>query len=142
MIHFHNICSLSRREKYPNTEVFLVRIFLYSDWIQKNTARNNSVFGLFSRSVCWTCCNWNWSVFVSLFQDEMNLLCVKFPYIASDYNFLWNLAQIKPPLLYRSDLWTVVLFFIFLSHSAWFIEAFFFWYVYTSFHQINFFPKW
>ena len=118
MIHFHNICSLSRREKYPNTEVFMVRIFLYSDWIQKNTARNNSVFGLFSRSVCWTFCNWNWSVFVSLFQDEMNLLCVKFPYIASDYNFLWNLAQIKPPLLYRSDLWPVVLFFISFSATA------------------------
>ena len=25
------------REKYPNTEFFLVRIFLYSDWIQENT---------------------------------------------------------------------------------------------------------
>ena len=24
-------------EKCPNTELFLVRIFLYSDWIQENT---------------------------------------------------------------------------------------------------------
>ena len=29
---------------------FLVHIFLYSDWIQKNTDRKNSVFGQFSRS--------------------------------------------------------------------------------------------
>ena len=27
----------SLREKCPNTEFFLVRIFLYSDWIQENT---------------------------------------------------------------------------------------------------------
>ena len=32
-------------------KVFLVRIFLYSDWIQENTnQKKNSVFGLFSRS--------------------------------------------------------------------------------------------
>ena len=28
---------LALREKCPNTEFFLVRIFLYSDWIQENT---------------------------------------------------------------------------------------------------------
>ena len=51
------------REKCPNTELFLVRIFLYSDWIRRFTinlriqsedrkirTRNNSVFGHFSRS--------------------------------------------------------------------------------------------
>ena len=27
----------SQSEKYPNTEFFLVRIFLYSDWVQENT---------------------------------------------------------------------------------------------------------
>ena len=48
------------REKCPNTELFLVRIFLHSDWIRRNTVslriqseyrkirtRNNSVFGHF-----------------------------------------------------------------------------------------------
>ena len=35
------------REKCPNTELFLVCIFQYSDWIR---TRNNSVFGHFSRS--------------------------------------------------------------------------------------------
>ena len=71
---FHSIinnnrifCSieLSLREKCPNTELFLVRIFLYMDWIRrfmvnlriqskyrKIWTRNNSVFGHFSRSVC------------------------------------------------------------------------------------------
>ena len=34
------------REKCPNTEFFLVRIFLYLDWIR---TRKNSVFALFSR---------------------------------------------------------------------------------------------
>ena len=38
-------------EKCPNAELFLVRIFLYSDWIQKNTDQKNSVFGHFSCSV-------------------------------------------------------------------------------------------
>ena len=27
----------SLREKFPNTELFPIRIFLYSDWIQENT---------------------------------------------------------------------------------------------------------
>ena len=34
------------REKFPNTEFFLVRIFLYFDWIR---TRRNSVFGFFLR---------------------------------------------------------------------------------------------
>ena len=38
------------REKCPN-EVFLVRIFLYSVQIQKNTDQENSVFGCFLGSV-------------------------------------------------------------------------------------------
>ena len=42
---------ISLREKCPNTELFLVRIFSYSDWIR---IRNNSVFGHISRSVCLT----------------------------------------------------------------------------------------
>ena len=44
----HGVCTIglrtdlmqayySLREKCPNTELFLVRIFLYLDWIQKNT---------------------------------------------------------------------------------------------------------
>ena len=62
---FHWIWSL--REKCPNTELFLVRTFLYSDWITKIYSvnlriqseyrkiwiRNNSVFGYFSQiSLC------------------------------------------------------------------------------------------
>ena len=38
------------REKCPNTEFSLVRIFLYSDWIQKKTDQKNCVFGHFSHS--------------------------------------------------------------------------------------------
>ena len=53
------------REKCPNTESFLVRIFLYSDWIEicvnlrvqseyrKIRTRNKSVFGHFSRSAIY-----------------------------------------------------------------------------------------
>ena len=44
-----NLSSFQRplHKKCPNTELFLVHIFLYSDWIR---SRNNSVFGQFSRS--------------------------------------------------------------------------------------------
>ena len=38
------------REKCPNTEFFLVRIFLYSVRIQENKDQKNSVFRHFSRS--------------------------------------------------------------------------------------------
>ena len=37
----------SLREKYPNTEFFLVRIFSYPDWIR---TKKNSIFRHFSRS--------------------------------------------------------------------------------------------
>ena len=52
--------TLSLHEKCPDTEVFLVRIFLYLDWIQRftysvqiqgNTDQKNCVFGHFSSSV-------------------------------------------------------------------------------------------
>ena len=60
---------LTLREKYPNTELFLVRIFVYSDWVfglnteiygvnlciqseyRKIRTRNNPLFRHFSRSV-------------------------------------------------------------------------------------------
>ena len=56
-----DIMKPSLREKRSNTELFLVRIFLYLDWIRifksaikseyrKIRIRNNSVFGHFSRS--------------------------------------------------------------------------------------------
>ena len=41
----------SLREKCPNTELFLVLIFLYSTEYRKIRTRNNSVFGRFSRCV-------------------------------------------------------------------------------------------
>ena len=49
---------MSLPENCPNTELFLVRIFLYSDSVnlriqseyRKIRTRNNSVFGHFSRS--------------------------------------------------------------------------------------------
>ena len=59
--------------KFPNTEFFLVRIFLYSDWIRKFTVnlriqseckkirtRKNSVFGHFSRSASRSKLETNW----------------------------------------------------------------------------------
>ena len=58
--------ALTLREKCPNTELFLVRIFLYSDWIRAlktvnlriqsehrkiRTRSNSELFGHFSRRV-------------------------------------------------------------------------------------------
>ena len=51
---FIYLLILSLREKCPNTEIFLVRIFPHSHWIRRDTeylSRNISVFGHFSRSV-------------------------------------------------------------------------------------------
>ena len=48
---FKSMPNQALREKYPNTELFLVRIFLYSNWTWRfPTARKNFVFGHFSRS--------------------------------------------------------------------------------------------
>ena len=41
------------REKFPNTELFMVRIFLYSVQIQENTDQENSILTHFSLSVHW-----------------------------------------------------------------------------------------
>ena len=55
---FNHLTDFALRKKCPNTELFLVRIFLYSDWIQRFTSeyrkirtRSNSVFEHFSGSV-------------------------------------------------------------------------------------------
>ena len=60
----------SLREKCPNTELFLVRVFLYSDWIgislriqfeySKIRTRNNSVFGHFFTQ--WLNRSWWWTI--------------------------------------------------------------------------------
>ena len=41
------------REKFPNTELFMVRIFLYSVQIQENTDQENSILTHFPLSVHW-----------------------------------------------------------------------------------------
>ena len=65
-VAFH-YCILSLCEMFPNTEFFLVRIFPHSDWMRRDTLylsvfnpnagkygpEKNSVFGHFSRSVCF-----------------------------------------------------------------------------------------
>ena len=48
---WNTINYVEKGQKCPNKELFLVRIFLYSNWIQEIGTRNNSVFGHFSRSV-------------------------------------------------------------------------------------------
>ena len=42
----------SLREKYPNTEFFLVRIFLYSVQIQENSDEKKLFFGHFHAVFC------------------------------------------------------------------------------------------
>ena len=44
-----NFFKVTLREKCPNTEFFLVRIFLHSNGIQEIRTRKKSVFGRFSR---------------------------------------------------------------------------------------------
>ena len=45
------ITKVSLREKCTNTEVFLVRIFLYSDWIRRFTGKKLRIWTLFD-AVC------------------------------------------------------------------------------------------
>ena len=56
----------SLHEKCPNTEFFLVCVFLYSDWIQENTEQKTTVFGHFSRSDC-SAYQWDLSDIIFLF---------------------------------------------------------------------------
>ena len=58
LCNFHSIISTAKRsfrEKCPNTEFLLVRIFPYSVQMRENRDQKNSVFGQFSRSgyYCW-----------------------------------------------------------------------------------------
>ena len=45
------------REKCPNTEYFLVRIFLYSDWIQENTYQKNLCIWTLFTQWAFSCIN-------------------------------------------------------------------------------------
>ena len=64
------------RKKCPNTELFLVRVFPYSDWIRnsdqsecgKIRTRNNSAFGHFSRSYIVSLFE-NWSAQLRSYED-------------------------------------------------------------------------
>ena len=81
------ISNIALREKYPNTELFLVRIFLYSDWVRrflriqseyrKIWTRNNSVFGHFPNSVGSYHLNFH-SLQILVFQKFHSLLKVTF----------------------------------------------------------------
>ena len=48
------LMSLTLCEKSPNTEFFLVCIFLYSIWIKGNSDQKKYVFGHFSRCVLYS----------------------------------------------------------------------------------------
>ena len=56
-VNFVLLCWFSLCEKCPNTEFFLVRIFLYFDWIRENMDQKNSLFGHFSHSVYVRSCD-------------------------------------------------------------------------------------
>ena len=65
--------TMALREKCPNTELFLVCIFLY---YKRKRNRNNSVFGHFSRSVAYYIRALIWGVrnvsFSENFDYELN----------------------------------------------------------------------
>ena len=42
-------CCHSLRAKWPNTEFFLIRLFLYSDWTQETKDRKKNIFRHFLR---------------------------------------------------------------------------------------------
>ena len=69
---FSFVCSeLSLREMCSNTEFFLVRVFLYSDWYRKIRTGKDSVFGHFSRRVQVSVFFWIWE---DLFWEKANIM--------------------------------------------------------------------
>ena len=69
----------SLREECPNTEFFLVRIFLYSVRIQKKTrTRKNSVFGHFSRSDFYIFISWDYDLKSDYWQSYSQALTAKY----------------------------------------------------------------
>ena len=69
---FSFVCSeLSLREMCSNTEFFLVRVFLSSDWYRKIRTRKDSVFGHFSRRVQVSVFLWSWE---NLFWEKANIM--------------------------------------------------------------------
>ena len=52
LFYFLRCTNMSLREKFPSTELFLVRIFLYSDWIRENTDQKKlCIWTLFTQCV-------------------------------------------------------------------------------------------
>ena len=79
--------STSLREKCPNTEYFLFRFLLYSDWIR---TRKNSVLGHFSRSACVNLSYWQNYIFLSFSRRIWNLISFNdFPALFCFLLFLW-----------------------------------------------------
>ena len=59
---------MALREKCPNTEFFLVRIFPHSDWIR---IRKNSVFEHFSLSENQVIYLWPWYIYSMMYLDAL-----------------------------------------------------------------------
>ena len=113
-------CTCSLRQKCPNAELFLVRIFLYSDWIRRFTpnsvrirkirTRNNSVFGHFSRSGCFSWdihLNWLHWLYFLIFME--GLIVISFGSIIFLSSFL-NVIKISMSIVFSLYLYTREMF--------------------------------
>ena len=67
----------SLREKCSNTEVFRVRIFLYSDWIQGNTDQKN--FHIWTLFTQWLCNISNNELFLQLWSLLLKCIWLRKP---------------------------------------------------------------
>ena len=98
-------------EKYRNTEFFLVRIFLYSDWIQKLR-----IWTLFTQSYTWldfTCifCHtwWKCKLYIrSLFTDIRGPLTANCLIYDAIENILLEVITLKSFWIDFSPLWIVI----------------------------------
>ena len=87
----------SLQEKCPNTELFLVRIFLYSDWIRRDTpclsvfSPNTGKYGTEMAPYLDTSCN------VGKGKQGSNFLIL----LSSSYNFIKLQTQVK---VYKTSL--------------------------------------
>ena len=106
-----NTRVIALHEKCPNTELFLVCIFLYSDWIRRDTGYTGYIFRHFSRSVE----SWWWKVvscnLFNLFWGGHDFIFwTTSIYISCSFWFTWTLRFYDQIFTFLSSLFLLMEF--------------------------------
>ena len=87
-----NTRVIALHEKCPNTELFLVCIYLYSDWIRRDTGYTGYIFRHFSRSVeSWWWKGVSCNLFNLFWGGHDFIFWTTSIYISCSFWFTWTL---------------------------------------------------